>query len=148
LVVNWLVLALYFLDFSPVGICATALAGSLDSTHESSVQLGEHGLRLVRHHNHGCIGHHHGIVARTLTLIAQPTTAGNPDHVIQFDSADHFCSPPQMLQPTLAQGELPVPVLDEIFRFSSRAPVVSEVPRPPPREPGSLASIRTTLFLI
>jgi hypothetical protein len=149
LVAGWLVLALYFLDYSPVGVFAAALAGSFDSTHEARVQTGEHGLQLVLHHTHGCVGHHHGVVARTLTFFAQPATATNPDHVIQFGSADKYACPTQMLQPTLTHAGLleftlngiSLPVLNPAF-------AASQAPRPPPCECGLLACLRSTVFLI
>ena len=149
LVAGWLVLALFFLDYSPAGVFATALAGSFDSTHEARVQPGEHGLQLVLHHNHGCAGHHHGVIARTLTLFAQPATAANPDHFIQLGSADSFSSQTQMLQPTLAQAGLPVPAPNEIsIVVPNSALAASEAPRPPPNERGQLVCLRSTVFLI
>ena len=149
LAAGWLVLALYFLDYSPVGVFAAALAGSFDSTHEARVQSGEHGLQLVLHHTHGCVGHHHGMVARTLTLFAQPATAGSPDHVIQFGSADNYACPTQMLQPTPADAGLLVFTLNEIsLPVPNPAFAVSQDPRPPPCECGQLTCLRSTVFLI
>jgi hypothetical protein len=149
LAAGWLVLALYFLDYSPVGICAATFAGSFDSTHEVRVQSGEHGLQLVLHHNHGCAGHHHGVIARTLTLFAQPAMTANPDHFIQLGSADSFSSQTQMLQPTLAQAGLPVPAPNEIsIVVPNSALAASEAPRPPPNECGQLVCLRSTVFLI
>ncbi len=149
LVAGWLVLALYFLDYSPVGIYAAALAGSFDSTHEARVESGEHGLQLVLHHTHGCIGHHHGVIAKTLTIFAQPATAGSPDHVIQFGSADHFSSPAQMLPSSLAVAGLPLPALAKIsVGVPNSALAVSQAPRPPPYESGRLACLRSMVFLI
>lgn len=149
LVAGWLVLALYFLDYSPVGVFAVALAGSFDSTHEASVESGEHGLQLVLHHTHGCLGHHHGMVARTLTLLAQPATAGNPDHIIQFGSADNFTSPTQILPSSLALAGLPLPSLTEIsVDVPNSALSVSEAPRSPPCGCGRLACLGSTVFLI
>lgn len=149
LVAGWLALALFFLDYSPVGIFAAALAGSFDSTHEARVQSGEHGLQLVLHHGHGCIGHHHGMVARTLTFFAQPAMAGNPDHIIQFGSADNFSNPTQMLPASPALAGLPFPALAEIsVAVPNSALAVSEAPRPPPYECGRLACLRSTVFLI
>lgn len=149
LVAGWLVLALYFLDYSPVGGFAAALAGSFDTTHEARVESREHGLKLVLHHTHGCLGHHHGMVARTLTLLAQPVTAGNPDHIIQFGSADNFSSPTQIPPSSLALVGLPLPALAEIsVDVPNSALSVSEAPRPPPCECGRLACLRSTVFLI
>jgi hypothetical protein len=121
----------------------------LDSTHDARLQSGEHGLQLVLHHGHGCIGHHHGIVARTSTVFAQPATAGNPDHVIQFGSSTSFSSPSHAIQPTLVQGSLPAPALNEISTALPRPPLAMlEAPRPPPHEYGQLICLRSTVFLI
>jgi len=149
LVAGWLMLALCFLDYSPVGICAAALAGSCDSTHEARVQLGEHGLQLVLHHPHGCIGHHHSVAAGILTIFARPAPAGSPDHVIQFGSADNFSSPTPMLPASLALAGPPLSALDEIsIGVSNVALAVSAAPRPSPGECGRLICLRSTVFLI
>jgi len=146
---GWLLLVIFFLIYSPVGICAAAILGSLDSTHDARLQSGEHGLQLVLHHGHSCIGHHHGIVARTLTVFAQPATAGNPDHVIQFGSSSSFSNPPPVLQPTLVQGWLPTPAFNEISIALPRPSLATlEAPRPPPHDYGQLTCLRSTVFLI
>lgn len=148
-VAGWLVLALYLLEYSPVGIYAAALGGSFDSSHEVRVHWGEQGLQLVLHHNHGCFGHHHGIVARTLTLFAQPATTANPDHVIQFGSNDGFSSPTQIAPPKFASAGLPLPVLNNSFLVLPSVTLgTSEVPRPPPALSGLFASLRSTVILI
>jgi len=124
-------------------------AGSLDSSHEARLQSGEQGLQLVLHHNHGCGGHHHGVMAKALTFFAKPATAGNPDHVIQFSSTNNFCSQTQLLSPTLTQMELPAPdTIEFSIAFSNPNLTVSTSPRPPPHECELLACLRSTVFLI
>ena len=49
---------------------------------------GEGGGRLVLHHGSPCAPHHHGLAARALTIFAQPANTANPDHILQFSSAD------------------------------------------------------------
>jgi len=73
---------------SPVGLGFAALAGSLDSNHQLLIGAGEHGDRLVLHHGSFCASHHHGLAARALTVFAQPANAADPDHILQFSSAD------------------------------------------------------------
>ena len=149
LVTGLLVLALYFLNYSPAGISLAMLAGSFDSTHEARWQPAEHGLQLVLHHNHGCIGHHHGVMAKALTCFARPATPGNPDHVIQFSSVNHFCSQTQLLSPKLPQLELPAPAATEFsLEFSNPNLAGSSAPPPPPYECRRLACLRSTVFLI
>ena len=110
----WVVLALYIFDYSPMGIGAAAFTGSFDPNHKIRFQTDGGGLQLVLHHSHGCIGHHHGIIARTLTLFAQPATNANPDHIIQFGSVGQFSSPTQVLPSKLTQARLPMPAPAEI----------------------------------
>lgn len=149
LVAGWLVLALYFLDYSPVGIAAAALVGSLDPAHEVQVQFGASGLQLVLHHGHGCHGHHHGVIAKTLTIFAQPASTANPDHLLKFGSANFFANTAQVRPSTLSLAELPLPVLDLIsLGLPNSSPVAAESPRPPPGEQGLLACLRSTVFLI
>jgi len=147
--VGLLVFTLYCLSYSPVGISLVILVGSFDSCHEARLQSGEQGLQLVLHHGHRCIGHHHGLVARTLTLFAQPATPGNPDHVIQFRSTNNYCSQTQLPSPTLPQMELPAPAATKIsIAVSNPNLIVSTSPRPPPYECGLLACLHSTVFLI
>jgi len=147
--VGLLVFTLYCLNYSPAGISLALLAGSFDSCHAARLQSGEQGLQLVLHHEHGCVGHHHGGVAKALTFFAQPATAGDPDHVIQFNSSDNLRSQSQMLPPALSQVELPAPAATEILiAVSNPNLTVSTSPRPPPRECGRLACLRSTVFLI
>lgn len=146
---GWLMLALYFLDYSPVGICSAALLGSLDPNHEVGVQAGERGVQLVLHHHHGCIGHHHGVIARTLTLFAQPATPTNPDHVIQFGSGDSFSNQKQIIQSKLMPSGLRPTALQEMtFTLPNPAWSASHSPRPPPTECGLLVCLRSTVLLI
>lgn len=149
LATGWLALVLYFLEYSPVGISATAFAGSLDSNHQVQLQAGERGLEVVLHHYHGCSGHHHGVIAQALTLFAQPATATNPDHVIQFGSADSFSIPTQILSPNSAQTEMPMPLAGETsIAVPNPAFASSQVPRPPPFACRLPACLCSTVLLI
>ena len=89
------------------------------------------------------------MVARTLTLFAQPATAGSPDHVIQFGTADVSSSPTRILPPSPAQAGLPVPVLNE-FSVTLPNPALTEAQAPPapPLEFGRHACLRSTVILI
>jgi hypothetical protein len=85
---GWCALLLYAGACSPLGLGLAALAGSLDPNHQLLIGTGERGGRLVLHHGSRCASHHHGLAARALTLFAQPANAANPDHILQFSSAD------------------------------------------------------------
>ena len=89
LTVGWCALLLYTSACSPLGPGLAGLAGSLDPNHQLLIGAGEPGVRLVLHHRSRCASHHHGLSARALTLFAQKSVnADNPDHILQFCSAD------------------------------------------------------------
>jgi hypothetical protein len=88
LIAGWCAFLLYLGGCSPLGFALAALAGSLDPNHQLLIDTGSQGGRLILHHGGACASHHHGLAARGLTLFAQPATAGNPDHILQFCSAD------------------------------------------------------------
>ena len=88
LTTGWCALLLYAGACSPPGLGLAALVGALDPNHQLLIGAGERGGRLVLHHGIHCAPHHHGLAARALTLLAQPASAANPDHILQFSSAD------------------------------------------------------------
>ncbi len=88
LAAGWCALLLYAGACSPLGMGLAALAGSLDPNHQLLTSAGERGFRMVLHHGSRCATHHHGLAARALTLFAQPANPANPDHLLQFSSAD------------------------------------------------------------
>jgi len=76
-----------------------ALLGTFDPNHHERILSGKSGLQLVLHHGPNGNSHHHGAIAQALTLLAQPPTPSNPDHVIQFGSTEAS----QMSRPSGAQ---------------------------------------------
>jgi hypothetical protein len=88
LTAGWCALLLYAGACSPLGLGLAALVGSLDPNHQLLVGAGERSGRLVLHHGSSGASHHHGVVAHALKLFAQPANAANPDHILQFSSAD------------------------------------------------------------
>jgi hypothetical protein len=88
LTAGWCAVFVYAGACSPLGLGLAALAGSLDPNHQLLIGAGERGSRLVLHHASRGASHHHGLAARALMLFAQPLNTGNPDHILQFSSAD------------------------------------------------------------
>ena len=88
LAAGWCALLLYAGACSPLGMGLAALAGALDPNHQLLTAASERSVRLVLHHGSRCASHHHGLAARALTLFAQPASPANPDHILQFSSAD------------------------------------------------------------
>ncbi len=88
LTAGWCALLVYVATACPLGLSLATLMSSLDSSHQVLVAAGEHGGRLVLHHEPAGDSHQHGAVARTLTFFAQAPGTGDPDHVLQFASAD------------------------------------------------------------
>ena len=149
LVAGWSALAVYLIVYAPVGIGLAALVGSFDRSHQAQVRSGERGLALVLHHGRECAEHRHGAVARVLTSFAQPTSATNPDHVIQFSTADTLSTKAQLALPPLHGSEQPTAALTEVVPVSF-AHVAQELtrPRPPPGECGPVRYLRSTVLLI
>jgi len=149
LVAGWGTLALYLALYAPVGLGLAALLGSFDSNHQLQMRSGERGLALVLHHGPNCAGHRHGTIAQALTCFAQPTSATDPDHVIQFAAADAFARTAQLALPSLQGSESPAPVLTEVVLASfvdnagSLAP-----PHPPPGDCGLACCLPSTILLI
>jgi len=143
------VLALYLAACSPAGLGLAALLGSFDPSHQVQVHAGERGLAVVLHHGGNCAGHRHGVVARALTCFAQPASAADPDHVIQFSAADSLSRKAQISLPPLAGSAQPALALVE-KNFSVSAPFVARLadPRPPPGGGEALRCLRSTVLLI
>ena len=85
---GWCALLVYTGACSPLGLGLGALVGSLDPNHQLLIGAGNRGGRLILHHGSRSGSHHHGFAARALMLFAQPPNAANPDHILQFSSAD------------------------------------------------------------
>jgi hypothetical protein len=126
-----------------------ALAGSLDGSHHLGVHGGGPGLQLILQHGRNCAGHHHGIVARALTLFARPASATNPDHVIRFGASDSYSQQAQLTAPAPAIYEQPEFALFEAFPPPPREGLLASIPsHPPPDDGGQLVCLRSTLLLI
>jgi hypothetical protein len=113
------------------------------------VRSGERGLALVLHHERNCAGHQHGAIARALTCLAQPTSAADPDHVIQFGTADTFSPKTKLALPSLQGSEQPTVVLTQVVLVPSAetAPPFAR-PHPPFGECGPARCLRSTVLLI
>jgi hypothetical protein len=148
----WCALWLYLCAATPLAPALTALAAALDASHHPAITLCAAGPQVVLHHD--CVNqtaHHHGPVARALTIFAQQTGAAQADHVIQFAAVGSAePSSDAILSSSRAAGEFPptcsipaaVPVgLLPPFAFSTAPPV-------PPGANAQLLTIRTSVLLI
>jgi hypothetical protein len=146
---GWCGLLLYVGALSPVGFAATAVLGEMDPDHHIQFQPNANGLRLVLHHEGNCSRHQHGAVARVLTAFAQPASNTDPDHVLQFSSANAITRAAQLSVPAVNQSEpgeicwveLDATVATRSFQFPLP-------PRPPPNLGGQRLALRSTVFLI
>jgi len=149
LISGWCALLVWVAVYSPVGLGVAAAVGCLDRDHHLRIHAGEQGLQLVLHHGPNCTAHRHGIVARALTVFAQPASATDPDHVIQFSAADNSSGPTQLTVSRPANSELSGVVVAETFLCCARETRPSLIPtHPPPDERGQLLCLRSTLLLI
>lgn len=112
---GWCGLLLYVALLSPVGLAAAATLGSLDADHHAILQVDANGIRLVLHHQGDCAGHRHHAVARALTLFAQPTSATDPDHVVQFSSATSLSREARLAIPASNQTDAPTFAFAELL---------------------------------
>lgn len=148
---GWLVLLVFLGALSPVGPALAALLGGLDRDHQVCLATGNDGVRVVLHHGACCQqGHHHGVIARTLTLFAQPATTTDPDHVLQFHSASAANLGKQLVTPKPLNMAAPVLATPPLaLMVSAHEPVFSRpTPRPPPDAGGEPVGSGTTVLLI
>ena len=143
------VLVLYVGAFSPVGLGLTAALGSLDRDHQVNLQSGERGVRVVLHHQEACASHHHGLLARTLNLFAQPATSTEPDHVLQFGAADNVSSPRQLKAPPLSASTLtPVAPASPLVCPLARSLAPFRPSHAKPDQPSGWSGVRSIVLLI
>ena len=149
LLAGWCGLLLYVGAFSPLGMGVTALLGTIDPDHHARFQPGSGGMRLVLHHEGNCSGHQHGVVARALTIFAQPVSNTDPDHVLQFISLNGFTRDSQLIVPAANPSE-PVIVYFAESAFILPAGSIQFIPaaRPPPDAVCDFLYLRTTVLLI
>lgn len=149
LLAGWFGLLLYAGAFSPIGMGAVALLGAIDPDHHVRFQADAEGARLVLHHEARFSGHHHGTVARVLTVFAQPASATDPDHVLQFSSATGVKQDPQTQLPAANQTGFKVVVFTEpATRFAIRPFHFAAPPCSPPDAGGQPPALRSTVLLI
>lgn len=149
LLAGWCALLLYVGALSPIGFAVTAFFGELDSDHHLLFHPGEKGMRLVLHHEGDCAAHHHGAVARVLTAFAQPASATDPDHVLQFSSATGLLRDSQGVVPAANSSANIAVVVAEPLNHLVVCPVQFAVPPcPPPDVGGQLLALRSTVLLI
>lgn len=146
---GWSVLFLYVAAFSPLGFGLTAALGSFDRNHQLSLRTSESGTQVVLHHRQVCATHCHDALARTLTFFAQPASATQPDHVLQFNSTDSVSAPGQIkLAPTAGDAPLAAVSLASILCVRRQSPTVRVPIDAPLDETGALFGLRSTLLLI
>jgi hypothetical protein len=145
----WSVLALYLVAYLPAGLGIAAFVGSFDRNHQVQVRLGERSLALVLHHGRHCVGHRHGVIARALTRFAQPASATDPDHVIQFSAADSLSRKSQIaLMPFPNAAQSAAALSEIVFAAPSHTTLRLGQPHPPPDESGLLRCLRSIVLLI
>lgn len=149
LLAGWCGLLLYVAVFTPMGMSGLALLGMIDPDHHVVLSPSADGLRLVLHHEGNCAKHQHRLVARTLTLFAQPAHNADPDHVLQFSSAPSLTRDAQALVSAPNQAA-PIGLVAGVLVVSDADRWVEFIPppRPPPDIGGNLLNVRSTVFLI
>lgn len=146
---GWCALLLYVTAFSPIGMGVAAVLATIDSDHHALFQPNSDGMRLVLHHDVKCSGHQHHAVSRALILLAQPAGGSDPDHVLQFSSANSPARESQLLIPAANESEFIVIPYSEPATFIADFPIqFIPPPRPPPDTFGNLLNVRFTVLLI
>ncbi|NOS68944.1 MAG: hypothetical protein HOP33_03355 [Verrucomicrobia bacterium] len=149
LLAGWCALLLYVGVFSPLGMGAVALLGTIDPDHHALFQPGTGGMRLVLHHEGKCSEHQHGAVTRALTLFAQPASQTDPDHVVQFAGSDGFWRDTQLIIVSGNSFDQPAILpIENLPSFEIQLLALLSPPAPPPDTVGNLLSLRSTVLLI
>lgn len=149
LIAGWCGLLLYVGAFSPLGASLAGVIGACDPDHQAHVQPTAGGFKVVLHHAQACPAHHHGLLARTLTLFAAPVRASQPDHVLQFGGSDTTARPQPLLVPAPASVAPP-----EFTLLETSPALLPETPptrlstHSPPPWGGQLLCVRSTVLLI
>ena len=142
-------LLLYLVAFSPVGMAALALLGTLDPDHQALFKPSTDGLSLVLHHGPKCAAHQHGAIARTLTIFSEPASPTDPDHVVSFGNGESLW---RNSQPIVSADNSLACVLSVPMESTLRVPTETKAPLPPPDPPdgwqGNLRCLRSTILLI
>lgn len=142
---------LYLLTVTPAGPGLAALLAMADRSHHVTFEPTAARIRVVLSHQ-GCQAatDRHGMVARTLTLIAQQPVSGETDHIIQF-SVTTSAEASSTLIMTLALASA-VSACSSAGNLKFQAFRLTAAPtgksRPPPYLHPSWLSIRSTVLLI
>ncbi len=144
-------LFLYFVTATPLAPVLYTLLAELDRSHHVAIHQTTQGLQVVLQHGGlNTATHHHGMVARALTVFARHTTARQSDHVIQFGAMDAaqrtsvLAIEPASNSPDPEGNVAGYPVVHA-------AAVTWELaasPRPPPVQCGLLLTVRSTVLRI
>jgi hypothetical protein len=149
LTAGWSAVLLYVAAACPLGLSLATLLGSLDPSHQVLVAAGEHGGRLVFHHGSAGDVHQHSAMARTLTFFAQAAGAGDPDHVLQFASADSVTSKDDSTRLRHSASLAAIHAGSAAAQFSPLPlPLPRHRLRPSMDKGGALRCSRTTVLLI
>lgn len=142
-------LLLYLGAFSPLGVGGAGLLGLFDSDHEVVLQAGMDKMRVVLHHRGNCLPHQHGPLARTLTLFAQPASATDADHVLQFGATLSLLKKSVPLAPfTQAGEETPTAGPKTAGPFAPAMCRLTPSTHPPPDICARLVCLRSTVLLV
>jgi hypothetical protein len=147
LVSGSLVLALYLLTATPLAPALTALLALADRGHHLAMQQTSGGIAVVLRHD--CFNsptHRHAFIARTLTLLAQPTSASQPDHVIQFGAS--AMSAETAIALVAVESAPEILASGDLLPRSASKTVSSQHCHPPPGASGWLWNVRSPVLLI
>jgi len=130
-----------------------AVLAWLGGEHRVTMASTPSGVRVVLHHDLKAgdinVGHSHGILSRTVTLLAQYSTPGETDHVLDFAQCGDAAKSDGPALPALDGVAIPtefVPALAWILPAPPTKAGVSLWENPPLG--ASLAIVRSTVFLI
>lgn len=142
---------LYLLAGTPLALAVTTLLAMADRSHHVAVQATAEGIQLVLLHD--CVNsptHRHGIVARTLTLMAQRPVEGHPDHVIDFAASpvSPLASAPAIAPAPDSSANQLLSLCDLCPCPAPLAPLAAAHPRPPPDANGLDLTLRSTVLLL
>jgi hypothetical protein len=146
-------LLLYLFTATPLAPLLTVALAETDPNHRVTLRRGAGILQVVLRHDCPVPGaHHHGLIARALTALAQPASPAQPDHVIQFENLAASLEGATLAMepvPELTASDAP-PAVE--IRPTEPEPSVDLSPavaaRPPPAPGGRLLSLRSILLLI
>lgn len=129
---------------------AFAMLGALDRQHRVGLESrGPQTLLVLRHVAPASEdGHRHAVLARVLTMFAQPTRA-TPDHIIAFWRADEARLDPARTLPEAPATDAPPPRQTPLWCAPPiRVDASTRPPRSPAISPFALLCLRSTTLLV